>query len=245
MRAVCDRARFFWEDAVDALRGALVPARRPADGPRRRKASLQVEQLEGRIALSRATPVAAPAAEAHLSRFLPERRAAGGLSSGMSDGSGWYLEVRKAHARGGKWHWQGPFANPTKARANLRHHGMVVRGQRMLTAADASLLDQLTQLPDPLAGLPPLPQDAGPALPDPGPGPTQPQYLQGYEVQGLHPVLGWISITPREVFTNSFDAYQDVLNREMVFYPILYRYVPVSLPADQWHVLGNRIYPNF
>jgi hypothetical protein len=191
---------------------------------------LRVEQLEGRVALSPATPVPPPDLGA-------------GLSSGLSDGSGWFLEVRKAHVRGSKWHWTGPFADPAKAKAKLRHHGMAVRGQRFLRSDDPALVALLD-------GLPPLPSDPGSidlGVPGPGSGPGSgpTQYLQGYNVQGLHPVLGWISLSPPEIFTDAYSAYQDVLNRDAIFYPIVYRYVLVSLPANQWHVVGNRIVPNF
>jgi hypothetical protein len=195
---------------------------------RSRRVRLEVESLEGRIALSHpaALPDAAPAGR---HAVAPEKREMlVTVKVTLPPGYGWFLEVR-----GGRgWNWKGPFADPARARSAFRRKGVRVRSSQLV-------------LP------PPPPEQFEMLPPDPSPGyesgeePTQPEYLDGFEVEYLNPYGFWTKGVQREIFTNSWDASQRVYERNSQYYPILHRYVPVSLPADQWYVFGNRIYPLF
>lgn len=201
----------------------------------------QVESLEGRIALSRA-PVLLEAPPRPAVRHLPSPEKQEMLVTvkvALPAGYGWFLEVRGA--RGGAWKWKGPFGDPAKVRAAFRRKGLRVRSSQLVLPAEPP--------PEPFVPEPVLRGDVpgfGPDPgPDPGPGPVEPSTLDGFEVEYLNPFGIWTKGIQREIFTSSWDASQRVFERNRDFFPILHRYVPVSLPADQWHILGNRIYPKF
>jgi hypothetical protein len=230
--------RSIWRNTKDAIAGILSAGREP-DSQRARRTILQVEEMEGRIALSRAAVGAHPA-PALVGHPTPERRTLTvNIPVELPEGFGWFLEVRKAGSAKSKWTWKGPFADVDRARAKLRHQGMVVRGQQLVLPDDPSQQQ-------PMDASPPM-VDLGSYDPGPiqDPGPTQPQYLQGFEIQGLDPIFGWRSMSPRLIYTNTFAASQEVQYRDQVYYPIVYRYVSVSLPASQWHIVGNVIVSNF